>query len=264
MHALIDGDIILYRIGFGHQKMEDDVLVVSPISWVLKSVDQYIEGVLDALNTDEFTMYISGPDNFRVDEFPTYKANRKDAQRPHYYQEIKDYLIQMYQANVSENCEADDEMAMAQWADYEAGMPAVFDNERTWDTSTCICTIDKDLDGVPGWHYNPVRKEKYWVDEWTAMAWFYAQLAMGDKVDNITGIPKVGPKKAGQLLLGCETEYEMYQAVLTAYNVYYGQKGLPEGILEENAHQLYMIRERGKRWRPPINEHNTKDQTPIG
>ena len=128
---------------------------------------------------------------------------------------------------------------------------------------TVIATIDKDLDNTPGWHYNWNKGEMYWVSEGEATKKFYTQLLTGDKVDNIQGIPGIGPKKAEKVLEGCETEEDYYYSVLEAYHNYYdnqecdGNTIEPAQCLSENAQLLWMIRELdedGKpvHWEPPV------------
>ena len=74
---------------------------------------------------------------------------------------------------------------------------------------------------------------------------FYTQLLTGDTADNIPGVQGIGPKKADKILEGLEDEYEMYEACLNAY----------QGDLEflvENAQLLWLRREEGQMWQPPI------------
>lgn len=54
------------------------------------------------------------------------------------------------------------------------------------------------------------------------LKFFYAQLIMGDDADNYQGIPGAGMTKAYNLLKDCNSEAEMYYAVLGAYREHYG------------------------------------------
>ena len=66
--------------------------------------------------------------------------------------------------------------------------------------SPVIATIDKDLDQIPGRHYDYLKKTFYTVDEEEAMWMFYRQILSGDNVDNIPGLPRVGMKTAQKWL----------------------------------------------------------------
>ena len=59
-----------------------------------------------------------------------------------------------------------------------------------------IATIDKDLDGCPGWHYNWAKENIYYVTEVEANRFFYTQMLTGDSTDNIPGLFKRTGKKA--------------------------------------------------------------------
>lgn len=65
---------------------------------------------------------------------------------------------------------------------------------------TIICSIDKDLDGIPGWHYNFSKNRKadgtYIVSEVNANRFFYKQILSGDSTDNIPGMFRKLGKKA--------------------------------------------------------------------
>ena len=84
-------------------------------------------------------IYLSGKDNFRIKLAVTkpYKENRKDKPKPKHYQAISDFLIKNG-AIVIDGMEADDALAM----------------HSTMSPSAVICTIDKDLLQVEGWHFN--------------------------------------------------------------------------------------------------------------
>ena len=111
-----------------------------------------------------------------------------------------------------------------------------------WDMSI-ICSVDKDLNQIPGWHYNFVKKEKYFVDEEQAIRTFYTQLLVGDNTDNIQGVKGIGPAKAAKILSECKNEKEMYEACVKTYN--------NQELLNEMAQLIYIRRVEGEEWRPP-------------
>lgn len=282
MKLLIDADIVVYRGGYaaertsyllfakgdeemghvasfrymkdvngwidfwGHSK--DDFTIekkkeIQPLSNALQNVRTIVQGILNAMGSNDYTLYLTSNDksNFRYDVAIThpYKGNRKE--KPHWYNEIREYLINEWDAVVVEGMEADDALGIEQYAQMaDEGIP---ENHHT----SCICTIDKDLDMIPGYHYNFVKKEKYWVTEEEGIKNFYIQLLTGDTTDNIIGLKGVGPVGAKKILAECDTEFDMYYACCMAYK----EKDLPHERLVENANLLWIRREEGIEWSKP-------------
>jgi len=202
-----------------------------------------IKRILLRTNADEYQLYLTGKGNFREDiaTIKVYKGNRDSSHKPHHYDALTRYLTENWGAITVEGIEADDAMSTEQWVS----------NIRKY-TNTCIATIDKDLNGTPGWHYNWNQDVLYWVTEEDAYTWFYCQLITGDTTDNIQGVPGAGKAKAYKVLSSCETEEDMYWAVLDLYQAYYGALGYkPMDALIENARLLYMLRDPDQMWNPP-------------
>lgn len=174
MKALIDGDIVTFKAAFTAE--EDEV-------WIAKArTDDLLDTILAETGCETYEIWISGKSNFRYTVFPEYKANRINAKRPKWEAEVKQHLVDHWNANVADGCEADDMLGARQTND------------------TIICTIDKDLDQIPGLHYNFVKKEKYEISEEDAYRFFCYQLMVGDPSDGIKGVPGIGKVKANKLL----------------------------------------------------------------
>ena len=88
-------------------------------------------------------------------------------------------------------------------------------------TTKILCTIDKDLDTVPGVHYNLDREELYDVPLDYADYRFYLQALMGDRTDGIPGCPGYGDKTAEKLLVSTPKE-DWWKEIVKAYE----KKGL--------------------------------------
>lgn len=189
-----------------------------------------IEEMVAATGADEVEVFISGPANFRYRVYPEYKANRLDAKRPKWENQVKEYLIIHWNAVISKGCEADDLLGMRCT---ELGK------------DSCIATTDKDLDMIPGWHYNFVKKELYYIEPEKAIYNFYYQCLVGDVADGVKGVPGIGPVKAGRILANCESEREMFEAVREAYGV--------DEAFEMNAKVLWIWRKPNDVWEWPKN-----------
>lgn len=218
--------MVVYRCGFAG---DDD----EPLEYKLQSVKTVLDGIM--ANFPEATTrraFLSGKDNYR-DKIATiriYKGNRDPHNKPVYYDEIREYLIGYQGAEVVDGMEADDALGIAQWA--------------AKDKSTCIVTSDKDLNCIPGWHYNWVKGETYYQTLADANKCFWTQVLTGDTTDNIQGIPKVGPKTAEKILAKTNGSWiEMYTAVAEEYKKYYKEQA--RAAFHENASLVWIMREAG-------------------
>jgi hypothetical protein len=220
--AFIDADHMVYKFGFSP---ESSNIVCSRLEEHLMEV-VYIE-----LQCDTYDAFITGKDNFRYELATThpYKGNREGIVRPPHYEVLRDKLVSLG-ATVSAGQEADDDVAIA----------------STLGTGW-IVHVDKDLDQLPGWHYNPKRKEKYYITEEEGLKNFYIQILMGDRVDNIVGLYKVGPVTAAKLLKGISKDRKLYEAVVAAYE----SKEEPVERILENGQLLWLSRFEGQRWEIP-------------
>ena len=189
-----------------------------------------INEMCQLLGTEDVEGWLSGPDNFRYSVYPEYKANRITAKRPKWEHEIKQHLVDQWSAQWSQGCEADDMLGIRQMELLDNGPVA-----------GCICTIDKDLDMIPGDHYNFVKKERYYVTPEEGIKFFYYQCLVGDTADGIKGVPGIGPKKAANILAQCSTEEEYYTAVSSCFGCY--------EEFEMTAKCLYIWREPNGIWK---------------
>ena len=187
MELLIDGDVIVYRIGFATQhKDEDGEVVADPLAYALHSCKVYINGMIKKTKASKSRLFLTGKGNFRSTVDSEYKANRKGTAKPIHYQAIRDYMVKHLGAEMIEGMEADDALALNQTSD------------------TMIATIDKDLLMVAGEHYNFNTGEFKTITLEEGTHWFYMQMLMGDKIDNIIGIKGIGKVKAAKILLESE------------------------------------------------------------
>lgn len=228
---LVDGDVIAYRSAC-------TVPVEEPKEYALHNAKLQMEKFVDLFDRGlEMRVFLTGEGNYRdkVATIQPYKGNRKDAVKPPYLADVREYLAYAWRAELVNGREADDALGCTQYA--------------AKDKSTCIVTVDKDLDGIPGWHYNPVKDTHYYVTLEEANIFFYTQLLTGDRVDNIRGCDGIGIKKAQKLLANLTTELQLYNACRAAYTGKYGMDG--DRFLEENAKLLWIQRKEGESWIRP-------------
>ena len=93
---------------------------VEPLENCLHSVKQTLNSILEETQADSYRIFLTGEGNFReqIATIAVYKGNRDPDHKPHWYREIKDYLINVWSAEVVDGQEADDAMGIAQGKDY--------------------------------------------------------------------------------------------------------------------------------------------------
>ena len=227
--ALIDADTILYNHCFGYKD--------KPLDELLLALNTKMQWVLDMCGTRKYVAYISGPENFRKKLDPTYKANRI-ADKPPHFSEVQEYLVTKWSTKVTENCEADDELALLHVEHKEDAV---------------LCAVDKDFLQLPGKHFH--LKTEYFkeVNYEMGMFNFYRQMLMGDGADNVKGIPGIGQQRSLPLLFG-KTVEEQEQVVRELYDNHNLDYELNRKLLwlarsreyleqlQEEAHQLSISR----------------------
>ncbi len=156
----------------------------------------------------ETIVYLSPQDKsdfrYQVATTKPYKGTRTQ-ERPVHLTAVRDYLVSKYDAIVCEDMEADDAVAIEM---------------RTSESVAehCIAIhVDKDLNQIPGHHYNFGTEEEYTVTHLDGFKHFCMQHLTGDTSDNIPGLPKVGGVTAEKLLAGQATLDGLHRAVKMAY-----------------------------------------------
>jgi hypothetical protein len=264
----IDGDIILYSVGFATQRniyilseagqqdrpvltstdkrlvnkyidlmddyhLETYTYVQAPLSAYI-TADSIIRSYKEKYKTDNIKVFLTGKTNFRLDvaTILPYKGNRDD-EKPHNYAKLKQYLIKKHKAIVVEGEEADDALSKM----------------LVRNPKALLVSDDKDLLNTAGWHLRPRKGDKpFYVSPEEADKNFYKQLLTGDKsVDNIPGLKGIGPAKAEKLLADCTTVEEMECVIGNLYAKYYND---PEAAMIEVGRLLWMRRQDNEMWYP--------------
>lgn len=227
MIALIDGDLVAFRCA---ASAENENLPIA-----LLRVEKLMQDIIQAVNADNYMCFLTGKENFRKQINPEYKAHRKDIPAPKWLQDCREYLVVEWKSKVSDGIEADDELGIQQTKE------------------TVICSLDKDLLQVPGFHYQwPIYNREgmfHTITELEGLKHFYKQMLIGDVSDNVRGVDKIGKVKAAKIIDVLDNEYDMYQAVCQLYK--------DHERFDMNANCLWIMREEGIKFtdRDPWGEH---------
>lgn len=276
-HLLIDADILRYRCAFAAEKTHYCVTVdngyedwftefetskeadayikdnsaegvklkkwsrkeVQPVEFALQAIKTVLEALWERHEPSGVSLFLTGEGNFRerVAVTKPYKGNRDATHKPVYYKEAGDYLVNHWNAVTIDGYEADDAIG---WASTDLGSKCI------------IVSTDKDLDQLPGWHYNWVKGEGYSVTRKMADWMFYTQLLTGDPVDNVPGISGVGIKTAQQILEGSKNSRDLCERVWAVYKDRYKSPEAAKVYLMEQATLLYIQKKKDEAWVPPI------------
>lgn len=207
----------------------------SPDTHAFHNLKNIVDKMLDVVRPEAFVFYLSGDKNYRYDiaTIRPYKGNRKQP-KPAWFYETREYLMNMWGAEVTEGIEADDACTIAQTEAHENGQISV------------IASIDKDLDQMGGWHFNWVKNHFYYLTSHQGWCNFYHQMLVGDVTDNICGVTGVGKKNAERILKGATDKSDLHQRVENEYKRVYGSDW--DRVMLENGRLLYLQRKPNDEW----------------
>ncbi len=247
MDSAAEVDAILEKTG---DTLVDRELCIwpAPLNHALQICKVKLERIKALYGPTTLEVYIKGDGTNWRDQVATlhgYKANRT-SQKPHWYQEIRQYLIEQWGAVEIDGKEADDQIALRA---FEASKSYV------------VCSPDKDLDQIPGHHWNYKNNVSYDITEEEARWFFWHQALAGDTADNIKGCWKIGHGKAqeimGELQDNNADDREVWETIVQCYEDSMGVTGCPyagmppEVVALENARLVWMQTEDGRLWTPP-------------
>jgi len=253
MHVGIDGDVLRYELGAVAQKKESvfgkEFYIPWPNKQVQDLVDNRINQIVDRSGATDYTVYLSGGENFRINvaTIVPYKGNRVSA-KPYHWGTIGDHLRSAFGAIEIWGAEADDILSL---------------HGRSNPDEYIIASRDKDVRIVPCFHYSwkcgesqpeiPVHRVEVLGEVYctrspsggyslkgNGLKFFYGQVLVGDSIDNYKGCKGCGPAKAAELLTSCTNETELYERTLGQYLRAYG----PDDALwrlKENAQLAWML-----------------------
>jgi 5'-3' exonuclease len=240
---LIDADSVIWQSGKVKEAMEP---TDHAVACALHNTKRKINKMIFKYQAEDCLVFLTkrGTTNFRLDIDPEYKANRKDVERPLHFDKIFEYIVKNYNTIEAENEEADDAVTIQFYKEHPNGF-----NEANKDV--VLCHIDKDLNMVPGWHYNFMREEEYYVNPTQGLRFFYLQILTGDKADNVPRIKKGWRQADVEASLNqAEKEEDMLDIILKeAYNVT-EDLNISE-VIEQRGQLLWMRTKEGETWQLP-------------
>ncbi len=206
--ALIDADSLLYICLYNKKDLPPKSLEECK-----EAIDNMIFNILDVTEATHYILALTIGKNFRYSIKEDYKGDRK-SEKPVYFKECKDYLLEKYQAVFNENLEADDIINI-----YSKNIESSF-----------ICACDSDiLEGLEGSHFN--YKKFQWVitNEEQANYKFWTNMITGTH-NGISGIKGKGIKYVEKLFSKMSQYGENYRDIV--FNEYINHYGEYIGVNE--------------------------------
>lgn len=190
--------------------------------------DDSITKILNSTSATHYILALTTGKNHRYNIYPEYKANRKDKEKPKHFHSLKDYCVTKYKAVLHHELEADD-------------ICLIYSKSLTKDSDYAfMCSLDKDLLGLEGTHYNYNTSSWMEVTKNQAEYNFFFDLICGQSGDNIKGVEGLG-KVAATKLLDNKKSSKYPQVVFGAYVKKYGSE---LGIKEFNKnYQVLRIKD---------------------
>lgn len=287
--ALIDGDELVYKIGhlcqnsyrllehpergtFQFDTKQDAVEWLENDKddrWVMRelveplpetTVTYHLERILafikERTECSNYLIFLTSDDenNFRykIATILPYKGNRETDHRPFYWNYIRNLILTEYNGVLETDCEADDGMSKRAYGFFRSGV-----------VDYVIVSQDKDLNMVPGKHFNLPKNILYTVEPEEGIKFFYKQILAGDATDNIYGIYRIGMTTASKMIDALRTTDErvLWNYCLECYEVALNDPKKrvkmpnPDMPLEERvteiARLLWMQSYPGELWEPP-------------
>lgn len=255
---LLDLDPVKYATAFSIEKRdkESDILYCEPIKHAFYNVNSMVRKMLKRCESDNYQAFLTklgDKTNFRFQFFDDYKANRIGIRKPVYLKEVHDFILKRWNAIEAVGEEADDLCSIWQYK-YN---PFGFDEKVV---NSVICTIDKDLNNVPGWHYNYRSDEFYFVTELQALQNFYLQILAGDVSDNVPRIKKGWRQRTAEdRIKKAANEEEMIGIVTEEVRNVLEKNSTEENsndeivknFIDRNGKLVWLRREEGEIWALP-------------
>ena len=178
--ALLDLDTLVFIIAYRQWENENR----DNPEQVKTHVKEYVNTILVNTRADFYTSVYQarGHSNYRKYFYPDYKANRPES--PEFFTHWKDTIVESFielGAVGLKVIESDDAISIGYY--------------KYKDEYDCIIVSgDKDLNQIPGEHYNPSKHISYFISEEIAYQSLLIQCISGDDSDGIKGIKGIAAK----------------------------------------------------------------------
>lgn len=244
---LVDGDFVAYFVSTGDEETLEDMQ---------ENARTCLDNLREAAGAEFISVHMTARGStkggrYNIARQLKYQDNRAGKDKPEYLESIRNYMLQLCSERPGDSATL--------WTDLEADDGISIEAHQKPYGSVVIISRDKDLGIIPGLHMDWGTSRIYSVDFagnlsyikteskgkllGTGFKFFCAQMLMGDKADNIRGLPRVitpngprlcGPKTAYELLNGLDVPSLCIKRVLLEYRKY----GEAVGFVDYNGNPM--------------------------
>ena len=206
MTLLIDADMLVYSACCAAEqdfKFNDyqHVLVSDErdaLDYVAMKLEEYQSITGDR---GKIIMCFSDYPTFRHEVYSEYKANRIGKRKPLAFKDVAEAVRRYHDVATYPNLEADDVMGILATEEVHPTR-VIVSGDKDMKTIPCILLRNGELETI-----SEKRADRNWM----------ISVLTGDRIDNIQGLPGVGPKTAEKILGDSDTLSDMWDKVVTAY-----------------------------------------------
>jgi 5'-3' exonuclease len=219
MIVLVDADSLIWSSCYRKRENPEDDMYHTLEDAKLKFDEVFmsiINKIEDSYELDRVITFAGAIGNFRKQISKTYKANRKESDRPPLLKELQSYVIDKYEAIRGNGVETDDMVAT-----YWKKLSDTFGRDEV-----LIVSIDKDYKQFPCLIYDYHYKKQcfYDISEAEAKYNFWEQMIAGDSADNVNYCKGYGVAYCKKVFKECLSDYSYIRAVFTLYKKIYQNK----------------------------------------
>jgi len=219
MIVLVDADSLIWSSCYRKKQNPEDDMYHTLENAMLKFDEVFmsiINKIEETYELDKVITFAGATGNFRKQISKTYKANRKETDRPPLLNELQSYVVEKYDAIRGNGVETDDVVAT-----YWKTLTDTFGRDEV-----LIVSIDKDYKQFPCLIYDYHYKKQcfYNISEAEAKYNFWEQMIAGDSADNVNYCKGYGVAYCRKVFKECLSDYSYIRAVFTLYKKIYRNK----------------------------------------
>lgn len=219
MIVLVDADSLIWSSCYRKKEHPEDEMYHTIENAKLKFDEVFmsiINKIEEVYELDRVLTFAGAKGNFRKQISKTYKANRKESDRPPILKELQEYVYQTYNAIRGEGVETDDVVAT-----YWKALSDEFGRDQV-----LIVSIDKDYKQFPCLIYDYHYKKQcfYDISEAEARYNFWVQMIAGDSADNVNYCKGYGEAYCRKAFKDCISNFSYLKVTFALYKKIYRHK----------------------------------------
>lgn len=219
MIVLVDADSLVWSSCYRKRETPEDEMYHTLDDAKLKFDEVFmsiINKIEDTYDVDKVITFAGAKGNFRKQISKTYKANRKESDRPPMLSELQKYVKESYDAISGEGIETDDVVAT-----YWKTLTTALSRDEV-----IIVSLDKDYKQLPCIIYDYHYKKQcfYNISEAEARYNFWVQMIAGDSADNVNYCKGYGEAYCRKAFKDCLSTFSYLKVTFGLFKKIYRNK----------------------------------------